>query len=118
VKPDQGLLPFLPGGGGATYPLPKDRLSDPCACAPGFERAVVDPQLRGLLGTNYVPIDQLKSGQANACAQTGLGPGSIAGQGLVDLTPLADAIGEAGFTLVVGGAIAGIFLLGVWRLTK
>jgi hypothetical protein len=65
------------------FPIPANRVSDPCACPDGYNRAQVEPGLRNFLNLGgYVPLDQLTAGQANACAQAKLGPGSVFGQEL------------------------------------
>lgn len=69
---ERGLL-----GDQGIFPIPRARLGDPCACPPGYERRLYDPQIQGMLGTNYVPKDQLTAGQANACAKSSIAPGSV-----------------------------------------
>jgi hypothetical protein len=106
--PCAGRDPVSPGGvgpfgvfsilvGNAVFPIPADRLADPCACPPGYNRVVFDPKTGGLFGTNYVPIDQLKSNQANACAASNIKTGNVGLQQATD-----------GATDIAGGLAAGL----------
>lgn len=112
VPPSSGLLPFLPGSGDV-YPIPKDRVADPGACPTGYNRAVVDPQLNGLFGTNYVPIDQLAPGEANACVKSNIGPGSIVGQEVQHAT-----VGALAGVAVNGGLLVVAAALGIMGLRR
>lgn len=104
---------------GVVYPIPPDRLSDPCACPTGYNRAVYEPQLFGLFGTNYVPIPQLPAGGANACLRADQREGSLFGNRINDVATgtfdaIAGAIADAAFTVVVLGGIVILLLLGSW----